>query len=175
MKNFFLHIIRKIKKGIPVLAWLLLAEPVKAQVDSLPGDPVLMTIYSVQNLHFGTFSGGSGGGTLTLSPMGVRTVTGNVVVITQGVPGSPAIFDVDAVYGALVSLVNGPDITLSGSNGGSMSMRIGDSDPPSPFITIPTQPLRTHVKVGAILTVGSAAENPPGIYTGTFYLTFNLE
>ncbi len=163
----------KIKLIVPLLC--LLASAVQAQVDSLPDDPAIIRAYTIQHLHFGTFSAGNAGGTLILSTTGGRTTTGSVVAINQGAPASAAMFDVDAVYGAMVSLLNGPDVTLTGSNGGSMLMHIGASNPASPFITTVRQPLRTHVYIGATLTVGNQAANPPGTYSGTFYVTFALE
>jgi hypothetical protein len=175
MKIFFKHIgpAVKIKCIIPLLC--LLATGVQAQVDTLPGDPAVIMAYTIQNLHFGTFSAGNAGGTLVLSAAGGRTTTGSVVAINQGAAASPALFDIDAVYGSMVSVLNGPDATLTGSNGGSMLMHIGASNPASPFITIVRQPLRTHVYIGATLTVGNQAANPPGTYSGTFYVTFALE
>jgi hypothetical protein len=175
MKMVFIHIRRSIKK-LKIIAVLCLASLFSnAQVDTLPGDPGVIKAYTVQNLNFGTFSAGNAGGTLIISPAGTRTATGSVVSISQGVQPTPAIFDIDVLLGSIVSILNGPDVALTGSNGGSMTMHIGVSDPASPFITVVRQPARTPVRVGATLTVGSQAANPPGTYTGTFYVTFNLE
>jgi hypothetical protein len=143
--------------------------------DSLPGDPGGLTIYTVRNMSFGAFSCGSTGGTVTISNTGIRSVTGSVIALNMGVLYFPAIFDVDAPLGSILSILNGPDATLTGSNGGTMSMHIGSSDPPSPFITTVTQPARTPVNIGATLTVGNPSANPPGIYNGTFYITFIQE
>ena len=115
------------------------------------------------------------GGTITISTSGTRTVTNAVVAMNYGMPYQQAIFDIDVVYGSIVSLMNGPDVTLTGSNGGSMSMHIGSSSPGTPFVTQVYQPARTPVSIGATLTVGNAAANPPGLYSGTMYVTFNLE
>jgi Domain of unknown function (DUF4402) len=143
--------------------------------DTIPGDPGAITVYTVQNMSFGAFSNGSTGGTVIILTNGTRSVTGNVVPLNLGTSYYQAIFDIDAPIGSIVSILNGSDATLTGSNGGSMSMHIGGSDPPSPFITIVSQPARTQVSIGGTLTVGSTAANPPGTYNGTFYITFNLE
>lgn len=143
--------------------------------DSLPGDPGALTIYTVQNMSFGAFSIGNSGGTVVISNSGTRSVTGDVLGLNMGIPYFHSIFDVDGPQGAIVSILNGPDVTLTGSNGGSMLMHIGNSDPSSPFLITVAQPARTQVNIGGTLTVGNAAANPPGTYNGTFYITFNLE
>jgi hypothetical protein len=143
--------------------------------DSLPGDPGALTIYTVQNMSFGAFSIGNSGGTVVISNSGARSVTGDVLGLNMGASYYKAIFDVDGPQGAIVSILNGSDATLVGSNGGSMLMHIGNSNPASPFIITVAQPARTQVNIGGTLTVGNAAANPPGNYTGTFYITFNLE
>jgi hypothetical protein len=143
--------------------------------DSLPGDPGGISVYTVQQMSFGAFSVGSTGGTIIISNDGTRLVTGDVVALNLGIPYYQSVFDIDAPLGAIVSILNGSDITLTGSNGGTMSMHIGNSDPPSPFIITVPQPVRTQVKIGGTLTAGSPVANPPGTYTGIFYITFNLE
>lgn len=143
--------------------------------DTIPGDPGGISVYTVQNMSFGAFSTSSTGGTIIVSTNGTRSVTGNVVPLNLGTSYFKAIFDIDAPIGSIVSILNGSDATLTGSNGGSMLMHIGGSDPPSPFITIVSQPSRTQVSISGTLTVGSPAANPPGTYNGTFYITFNQE
>ena len=143
--------------------------------DTIPPDPGAMSVYTIQNLSFGAFSHSSTGGTIIISNTGVRSVTGDVVPLNLGVLFFHAIFEIDTPEGTIVSILNGADATLTGSSGGSVSMHIGNSDPPSPFITTVIQPARTQVNIGGTLTVGSPAANPPGTYTGTFYITFNQE
>ena len=143
--------------------------------DSIPGDPGAITVYPVQNMSFGAFTNSSSGGSVIISPNGTRSLTGDIVLLNLGTTYFQSIFDIDAPIGSIVSLLNGPDATLSGSNGGSLSMHIGNSDPSSPFIIVVTQPTRTQVSIGGTLTIGSPVANPPGTYTGTFYITFNLE
>jgi hypothetical protein len=143
--------------------------------DSLPPDPGAMYLYKIQNLNFGAFSHGVSGGSVTISNSGLRSVTGDVVPLNLGVSYFHSIFEIDAPIGSIISILNGSDVTLTGSNGGSMTLHIGNSDPPSPFVTVRPQPLRTQVNIGGIITVGNAASNPPGTYTGTFSITFNME
>ena len=143
--------------------------------DTIPDDPGHITVYTVQHMSFGAFSAGTTGGSVVISNIGARSVTGDVVALNMGIPYFHSIFDIDAPRGAIVSLLNGADATLTGSNGGTMSMHIGDSDPSSPFVLTVSQPARTQITVGGTLTVGNAVANPPGTYSGTFHITFNLE
>jgi hypothetical protein len=143
--------------------------------DSVPPDPGAMSVYTIQNMSFGAFSHGNAGGSVIISNSGLRSVTGDVVALNLGVNFFHSIFEIDAPEGSIISILNGSNTTLTGSNGGSMTLHIGNSDPPSPFVTVVPQPARTQVNVGGTITVGNAAANPPGTYTGTFYITFNQE
>ena len=147
----------------------------QAPTDSLPGDPGAINVYTVQNLSFGAFSPGTLAGTVIISNAGSRSVTGDVIGLNFGLLYFQAIFDIDAPQGSIISILNGPNATLTGSNGGTMSVHIDNSNPGSPFSTVVAQPLRTQVNVGGTLTVGTAAASPPGTYSGTIYLTFNQE
>jgi len=173
-----LNIPQEIKKITLAAAAVFICVFAIAQVDptdSLPGDPGALTIYNVQNLNFGAFSVGNAGGTVVIQNNGSRTVTGDVVALNMGALYFQAIFDVDGPNGAIVSITNGPDVVLAGSNGGTLLMHIGNSAPSSPFIITVVQPSRTAVNIGGTLTAGPPAANPPGLYSANFYVTFNLE
>jgi hypothetical protein len=115
------------------------------------------------------------GGTVSISANGYRSVTGSIVPLNLGVNYFQAVFEIEAPEGTVVSIMNGGNVTLTGSNGGSMMLQIGNSDPPSPFaVTIPP-PGKTRISFGGTLTVGGPAQNPPGSYSGTFSITFNNE
>ena len=143
--------------------------------DSLPGDPGGLYVYTIQNLSFGAFYHGNTGGSVIIENDGSRSVTGDVVGLNLGITYFNAIFEIEAPPGSIVSILNGPDATLTGSNGGSMTLHIGTSSPATPFITTAPPPSRTQVTVGGTLTVGNNAASPTGTYTGTFYITFNYE
>lgn len=143
--------------------------------DSLPGDPGAISVYTIQDLSFGAFTQGATGGTVIVNTAGARSVTGTVLPLNMGVFYYQAIFEIDAPEGSIISIMNGPDATLTGSNGGTMSLKLGASSPGSPFVTTVEQPLRTPVYIGGTLTVGDATAAPPGNYTGSFYVTFNQE
>ena len=142
--------------------------------DTLPGDPGALSVYRLQNMSFGAFTGGATGGTVAVSNTGFRSFTGTVLGINS-LPFFQAIYEVDAPFGATVSVMNGPNVILTGSNGGSMTLTLGASSPNTPFIVTVNQPARTDVKIGGTLSVGSSVACPPGNYTGNFIVTFNLE
>jgi hypothetical protein len=142
--------------------------------DSLPGDPGALEVYLIQDLNFGAFSKNNGG-TITVSNTGARSATGDVVPLNLGFNYFEAIYEVEAPPNSVVSILNGPNVTLVGSNGGTLSLSIGTSNPGSPFMTTVSPPARTTVRIGGTLTAGNNTAAPPGTYIGTFEVTFNLE
>lgn len=140
-----------------------------------PPRPITIYINPAQGLNFGTFTQGVSGGSVIIYPSGVRSVTGDVLQLSSGIPFSPAIFEVEANPGTVVSILNGPDVQLVGSNGGTMTLQIGLSGTGSPFITNIAPPGRTEVRIGGVLLVGNPLTNPGGNYSGTFMITFIQE
>ena len=176
MKKRTIHIRHRVIRPLFVMLLSFASVACFAQpTDSLPGDPGALSVYTVQNMSFGAFSKGNLGGAVHVSTSGTRSVTGDVVPLNLGIAYFQAIFDIDAPYGSIISILNGPNATLTGSNGGSMSLQIGNSSPGSPFATTVYQPQRTQVSVGGTLAVQGSSGSPPGTYTGTFYITFNQE
>ena len=108
-------------------------------------------------------------------PNGTRSVTGDIVQLGSGLPFSPAIFEVEANPGTVVQIMNRPDETLTGSNGGTMTLQLGTSSSGSPFVTTAAPPALNEVRVGGTLVVGNAIANPGGIYSGSFMITFIQE
>lgn len=171
---------KKMRKYIGLLAALLSGFTLCAQQKNKtvsmspeqPPRPVVVYVNPAQGLIFGAVYQGSSGGTVVIYPDGSRSTTGSVIQVSQGYSFSPAIFEIDAEPGTLVTIVNGPDITLSGSNGGSISMRIGNAEPGSPFVATASSPARTQVRIGGTLTLSDPLSSPPGNYSGTFSVTF---
>src|SRR5439155_10682320 len=110
----------------------------------MPPRPINVYVNPAYSLNFGSFFQGVSGGTITISPDGLRSTTGDIIQADLGIPYSPAIFEIDANPGTLISILNGPDVTLSGSNGGAVSLHIGIADPSSPFITSAAPPAVTE-------------------------------
>ncbi|MEO8795274.1 MAG: DUF4402 domain-containing protein [Daejeonella sp.] len=137
-----------------------------------PPRPISVFVNPAQGLNFGSFFQGSSGGSVIIYANGSRSVTGDVIELNSGFSFSPAIFEVEALPGTLISILNGPDVTLTGSNGGSMTMRLGAASTGSSYISTLQPPLTTQIRIGGTLNVGNPLANPPGAYSGTFSITF---
>lgn len=140
-----------------------------------PHPPRPIQVYTVKDINFGAFVQGLSGGTVIVYPNGSRSTTGDILQLNLGYMFYPAIFEIDVLPGTIISLLFGPDAILTGSNGGTLTMHIGGSEPASPFVTNANPPSRTQVRVGGTLIVGNPPSNPPGAYSGTFSVTFNQE
>lgn len=127
-----------------------------------------ISVTNVQGLSFGTFYPGTGVSTVTINPNGTRTVTGSVIAAGSS-SFSPAIFEIKVHPGSYARIVFGPDVILTGSSGGSMSMHVGPINKTNPFYVPP--PGRETIQVGGTLTVGPVSANPAGSYVGTFSIT----
>ena len=149
----------------------MIATSLSANGQEMPPRPITVTVSTVQNLSFGAFYH-IGTGSVIIYTDGSRSSTGGVVLLGMGYTFNSGLYDVVANRGTLITIVNGSDVWLPGSNGGSMLLHIETSDPVSPFIITTTPPTATQVRIGGTLTVGNAGANPPGNYSGTFNVTF---
>lgn len=123
-------------------------------------------------LNFGRFFPGTQGGTIIIGPDGAVTSTATVVTdASQGNPGSFLVSgEVDATF--TIALPTEP-ATLANPDA-SRTMEVID------WVSIPgngESGLRLvggfqTIMVGATLKVGSLDENPRGIYTGSYQITF---
>ena len=150
----------------------LLSCSLAASAQPPPPRPIAVYANPAQGMIFGAFFQGSSGGTVILLPDGSRSSTGSLILANLGYSYSPALFEIDANTGTNVSIMNGPDVTLTGSNGGSIGLHIGASSKGSSFITSIASPARTQVWIGGTLTVGNPLANPSGSYSGSFSVTF---
>ena len=132
-------------------------------------------IVTLQNLSFGAFSHGAMGGTVTINSAGSRSATGDIVLLNIGYSFSTASYKIYADPFTVISLLKGPNVTLTGSNGGSLTLQIGDSYPASPFLTTAVPPATNLITIGGTLIVGNLIANPQGNYNGTFDITFVQE
>lgn len=161
---------------ITVISLLLLTTEASAQLQpEAPPRPIKVYARPLQGLMFGAFYQGQAGGTIKVDAYGSRSVTGDIIQMNLGKPFSPAIFDVDANPGTLVNILNGPDVILTGSNGGTIKLHLEESDKGSPFIATAIPPSFTELRIGGTLIIGPPAANPPGEYSGTFSVIFNNE
>ncbi|MDD2631085.1 MAG: DUF4402 domain-containing protein [Clostridia bacterium] len=146
---------------------------VSAQQTPFP-PPNQMEVYSVQQLNFGSFTTGAGGGTVVISPEGFRSSTGSVILM--GGNFYQALFEIKLIPGRLVQIIVGPQVTLNRiGGGGSMNMQVGPTDKGSSFVTTLGHPFYNPVGVGGTLFVGNTTANPAGVYEGQFSVTFIQE
>ena len=167
---------RSFGTGVVLLFMLALLpgiHEVSAQQTPFP-PPNQMQVFSVQQLNFGSFTTGAGGGTVVISPEGFRSSTSTVILM--GGNFNQAIFEIKLIPGRLVQIILGPQVPLNRiGGGGSMNMQVGPSDKGGSFVTSGGHPFFNPVKVGGTLYVGSTAANPAGAYEGQFSVTFIQE
>lgn len=169
------HIHHRKTAGMLTGICLLLCACLHVHAQEPPPRPIAIYVNPAQGLIFGAFFHGVTGGTVTIYPDGSRAVSGSLIQANLGFPFSPAIFEVDANPGTLISILNGPDVLLTGSNGGSVMLHVGAASTGSPFTVTTIPPSRTQVRIGGTLTVGSPLANPAGTYSGMFSVTFIQE
>ena len=140
-----------------------------------PPRPLTVTVDLSQNLSFGAFYHGNMGGSVIIYSDGSRSSTGDIVLLTMGYSFSAGLYDIVANPGTVVSILKGPDVNLTGSNGGFMTLHLGETDPSNPFIITTTPPASTQLRIGGTLYVGNSLMNPAGNYGGTFDITLVQE
>jgi hypothetical protein len=153
--------------------FLIIANPMQLYSQEMPPRPVSVTLS--QNLCFGAFSPGPSGGTVTVNSSGVRFSTGSVILVNMGYLYFPATFELSGNPGTICHLLNGPDATLLGSNGGSLALHLEDSTPGDPIIINAAPPGTMQIRLGGSLVVGNQLANPAGFYTGSFSVMFIQE
>jgi hypothetical protein len=134
-----------------------------------PPRPISVRVSTAQHLSFGPIIPIGALGTVSVTYNGFRTATGNVILPYISAIISPALFIVDAEPGTLITIVNGPDVQLNGSNSGFLTLHLGEPSTGSPFIATGTS---TDVFIGGTLSIGSLLANPAGAYIGSFQVTF---
>lgn len=132
-----------------------------------------IVLSTARGLDFGRFVAATGG-TVVLSPTGVRSRTGGVVLLNSPSVGQ-ASFNVGrssnggAGKGVIISLPANGSVRLS-SGANSMALNSFVSNPAT-LVSVPNG--GTTLAVGATLSV--APNQPPGNYTGSFPITVNFQ
>jgi hypothetical protein len=142
---------------------------VQVQGQERPPKPIIVTVSTLQHLSFGIFIQAGTYGTVTVDHTGFRSATGNIILPNMSSIVTPALFEIEAIPGTLITIVNGPDSSLHGNNGGAIMLKIENASTGTPFLTTSD---RTNVFIGGTLTVGPLSANPAGNYSGTFQVTF---
>lgn len=132
-----------------------------------------LTATETAALNFGRFSPETSGGEITLSPDGTRRSSGTVIL--NGGNYTPAVFYISGQKEATVTIAlptNSAFITNS-TNGKTMEVTDWKSYPEAGTGNGLLKNGLLAVNVGATLKVKSTEDNPVGIYTGTYTVTFS--
>ena len=70
--------------------------------------------------------------------------------------------------GTIISILNGPDVTLPGSNGGIYYTDHRGIRSGFPVCDNNCSPLPNYLDIGGTIAIGNTAANPPGDYSGTY-------
>ena len=134
----------------------------------------VFTASETAQLNFGRFSPGPQGGEIILTPQGTLSVMGSVY--TGNGLHNPASFyvtgDVDAAFS--ISLPVNPVVLTHMSSTRTMLVDSWNSVPAPGIGTGKLQNGYQTVVVGATLKVGTLNDNPVGVYTGSYEITFDF-
>jgi hypothetical protein len=139
-----------------------------------------ITVVATQSINFGTFcldGVSSSGGTIQIDWQGNRSSTGQIVLLNSDMY-HPAVFEVQLCQGRNVIITYPPTTTLTGSNGGSLTLNIGPTEKGGNGDSFEVNydcNFVTRLRVGGTLTVGNSSVNPSGNYNGSFNITFNQQ
>jgi len=154
-----------------LVLFILLIDTIEAQ--EMPPRPVSVSF--IRNLSFGAFSQGVGGGSVIIDPAGLRNSVGDIILVSLGYTYYPAIFQIEGNPGTVIHYLAGSAAVLTGNNGGTMTMNLGSTEPPTPFVLPYSGGGTLEVYLGGTLTVGNPLSNPPGDYSGSFVVMFIQE
>ncbi len=174
-----MEIIKKHKFSVGALAKKCLPATIAfiplTVVPSVAQAMITIAVSSTSALHFGTFSAGTTGGTVSISTVGVRTKTGSVTLLagagleTQGIlsiSGSTGVL-IDVSMTAATFSVTGPGPAM---NVGTFDINGGGS---SVSVTLTTNP--ASFPLGATITVAAAPGQTDGVYSGTYTVMANYQ
>lgn len=125
-------------------------------------------------LNFGRFSPGPEGGKIILTPQGTVSLLGSIFK-GPGTINAASFYvtgDADAAYS--ITLPSGPVILKHTSDAKTMIIDDWVSVPAAGIGTGKLQDGFQTVFVGATLKVGSIKDNPVGVYTGSYNITFDF-
>ena len=131
-----------------------------------------LTATETSQLNFGKFSPEVHGGQVIVTPDGIRSTNGTVI-LSGGIANS-GIFYITGTPEAMFSiqLPNGPAVLSHQNSNKTMMVSNWVSYPQAGNGTGILANGQQFVYLGATLNVGSMLDNPVGIYSGAFALTF---
>ena len=131
-----------------------------------------LTATETSQLNFGKFSPEVHGGQVIVTPEGTRTTNGTVI-LSGGVANSGIFYITGAPDAAFsIQLPNGPAVLTHNNSNKTMLVNNWMSYPHSGSGTGVLANGQQFVYLGATLNVGSVLDNPVGLYSGAFALTF---
>ncbi len=146
----------------------------QASVNARMFAEVIEALTATENsqLSFGKFSPETNGGAIRLSPEGIRSASGNVVLSGGGHSAGSFIITGEDQATYSITLPVGQSVLTNVSSSKVMVVTNWESIPPPGIGVGGLNGGSQEVKVGATLMVGSMTENPKGIYMGTYLITF---
>jgi hypothetical protein len=132
-----------------------------------------LTANETSQLNFGRFSPETAGGEVLLTPQGTRSSDGTVILVS-GTHNSGTFYitgESDASFS--IALPTGPVTITNVNNAKTMIVTEWKSEPPAGIGSGTLRGGSEIVSIGATLKVGTAYDNPTGIYTGTYTITFD--
>jgi len=131
-----------------------------------------LTAEETSQLNFGKFSPEVQGGQVIVTPEGVRSTSGSVIM-SGGIANSGIFYITgtpDAAYS--IQLPSGPAVLLHQNSSKTMEVSNWISYPQAGNGTSVLDSGQQFIYLGATLKVGSILDNPAGLYSGVFNLTF---
>lgn len=131
-----------------------------------------LTAKETQQLNFGRFSPETNGGSVVITPDGSRSSQGSVVLASG--PHNPGLFIITgaALASFTIQLPSAPAQLIHQGSNKTLLVDQWVSDPPAHMETSTQANGSKQVAIGATLIVGNMEDNPVGLYTGSFQLTF---
>jgi len=131
-----------------------------------------LTATETSQLNFGKFSPEVQGGQVIVSPDGVRSTNGSVI-LSGGVANSGIFYITGAPDAAFsIQLPAGPAVLTHQNSTNTMLVDSWVSSPSAGTGTGVLPDGQQFVYLGATLQVGSMLDNPVGLYSGSFNVTF---
>ncbi|MCC8358639.1 DUF4402 domain-containing protein [Salinimicrobium sediminilitoris] len=137
-----------------------------------PPIPVTVEVRNAQGLNFGSFTVGTNGGNVFMSPNGNRTGDSDVHLLNVGQPSHYAIFDVYVNPGTLLQIQGVYDFPLEGPSGSDVTLTIDPNRDISTGQTFITTQNPHEVLVGGQLKIPNGSSGPAGSYNAMFTITF---
>lgn len=146
-----------------------------AKAQENPPIPVEVEVSTAQFLNFGAFTVGEAGGTVSVDFNGTRTWTGDITLLNTGATVAPALYDVYANPGSIITITHPEIFELSGTSGQKIYLEINSYSTGKTFISTQNSGFPNSVYLGGTLTLGNISANQPGAYSGTINITFNQQ